>query len=240
MVLSRDETAKKYCRSTYTHKMVLESLDETPVDVWAIDFANKRLWKRRENSLPIQTKILAHLVMFSDNMKEDLLKNGLRETIWRLLLETKDKLVMKYLVELRTAIDTDEFAQAVIYYQKNRHNIPFPDSFGDGDCTCLDHAPGHGHSHGHGHGSSSSESHHDGDGDDDAQDDRDIGMLSGTCSNCFLKDNALKNCSGCLSAQYCGRTCQVSHWRNGHKEKCKEIAAQLAGLNAQFRKVSTS
>ena len=35
----------------------------------------------------------------------------------------------------------------------------------------------------------------------------------------------LSGCSGCHVAKYCGRECQVAHWKAGHKTDCKELLA---------------
>ena len=35
--------------------------------------------------------------------------------------------------------------------------------------------------------------------------------------------------SGCSGAMYCGRECQVEHWKAGHKAECKALAAELRG-----------
>uniref|UniRef100_A0A5B6YGP5 Putative ubiquitin carboxyl-terminal hydrolase 18 n=1 Tax=Davidia involucrata TaxID=16924 RepID=A0A5B6YGP5_DAVIN len=36
-----------------------------------------------------------------------------------------------------------------------------------------------------------------------------------------------KQCSGCKLVRYCSEACQSSHWRSGHKKKCKDF--QLSG-----------
>jgi hypothetical protein len=48
------------------------------------------------------------------------------------------------------------------------------------------------------------------------------GLVS--CSNCSgtsLSGQKLLLCSGCRNARYCGRQCQVEHWKGGHKAACK-------------------
>ena len=35
--------------------------------------------------------------------------------------------------------------------------------------------------------------------------------------------------SGCSGAMYCGRECQVEHWKAGHKAECKALAAEHRG-----------
>lgn len=40
------------------------------------------------------------------------------------------------------------------------------------------------------------------------------------CDNCFKEYQRLKRCSGCKSAWYCSKRCQVEHWKI-HKEVCR-------------------
>jgi len=42
------------------------------------------------------------------------------------------------------------------------------------------------------------------------------------CTNCRKKVgcSSLKRCVRCLGAWYCGKECQVQHWKNGHKFDC--------------------
>ncbi len=35
----------------------------------------------------------------------------------------------------------------------------------------------------------------------------------------------LSKCSGCGITKYCGRDCQVAHWKGGHKAECKALGA---------------
>ena len=37
-------------------------------------------------------------------------------------------------------------------------------------------------------------------------------------------------CSGCSLELYCGKTCQVKMWKQGHKTKCKEIRQEFMGV----------
>ena len=46
------------------------------------------------------------------------------------------------------------------------------------------------------------------------------------CSNCLAVDLKLSACTGCFSAQYCGKPCQQQHWRSGHKQYCKPRSKQ--------------
>ena len=43
----------------------------------------------------------------------------------------------------------------------------------------------------------------------------------GTCGHCGASGTPLKACSGCSIVLYCGRDCQVAHWKAGHKKDCK-------------------
>eukprot|EP00985_Skeletonema_marinoi_P023272 scaffold15391_cov99-Skeletonema_marinoi.AAC.1 len=42
------------------------------------------------------------------------------------------------------------------------------------------------------------------------------------CANCRkeAENSSLKRCVRCLGAWYCGKECQVQHWKNGHKFDC--------------------
>lgn len=42
-----------------------------------------------------------------------------------------------------------------------------------------------------------------------------------TCAVCAKPTS--KQCSGCKAVKYCSQTCQVEHWKSGHKTKCKEL-----------------
>jgi len=49
------------------------------------------------------------------------------------------------------------------------------------------------------------------------------------CASCYRphdpSENKLRPCNGCHRVYYCGRECQVEHWKrkyNGHKERCKK------------------
>lgn len=60
--------------------------------------------------------------------------------------------------------------------------------------------------------------------------------LSRSCERCKgclkdrsdLADASLMGCKGCASMLYCSKTCQVSHWRKGHKNDCRKVANDLA------------
>ena len=44
------------------------------------------------------------------------------------------------------------------------------------------------------------------------------------CANCRkeAEGSSFKRCVRCLGAWYCGKECQVQHWKNGHKVDCTE------------------
>jgi hypothetical protein len=47
------------------------------------------------------------------------------------------------------------------------------------------------------------------------------------CANCGTVDLPLNMCSQCKAAAYCGKPCQVQHWKKGgHKERCVPIEAR--------------
>jgi hypothetical protein len=47
------------------------------------------------------------------------------------------------------------------------------------------------------------------------------------CSGCGGLAVELKKCSGCRVAEYCGRDCQLAHWKQGrHKHECTALAAR--------------
>merc|ERR1711964_62417 len=56
------------------------------------------------------------------------------------------------------------------------------------------------------------------------------------CSNCG--DLAQNRCSKCKSEWYCGRECQVAHWKK-HKDMCKKMAESQMFLEEHKKKMST-
>ena len=56
-----------------------------------------------------------------------------------------------------------------------------------------------------------------------------------TFSGASEADLAMERCSACKQARYCGRPCQVAHWKAGHKQECAGAggkAVQGAGTSA--------
>lgn len=48
-------------------------------------------------------------------------------------------------------------------------------------------------------------------------------MILKLCANCNKQEATLgewKNCNQCKAVAYCGKKCQVDHWRSGHKKTC--------------------
>ena len=41
------------------------------------------------------------------------------------------------------------------------------------------------------------------------------------CVMCFAKHVKLMRCKRCKRVEYCGRTCQKTHWKNEHKFICE-------------------
>eukprot|EP00980_Cylindrotheca_fusiformis_P018393 scaffold6052_cov118-Cylindrotheca_fusiformis.AAC.6 len=58
---------------------------------------------------------------------------------------------------------------------------------------------------------------------------------SNFCANCDkdLGVNGGSTCSLCKVTFYCGKECQVAHWKNGHKAECKELVAAKEGIRLQ-------
>jgi hypothetical protein len=52
------------------------------------------------------------------------------------------------------------------------------------------------------------------------------------CCEEHYKRTALRKCGQCLGVLYCSRECQVKHWKEGHKQHCKEIAAAMEAIQA--------
>ena len=48
-------------------------------------------------------------------------------------------------------------------------------------------------------------------------------MILQHCANCNQQEPALgdyKKCNQCKAVVYCGRKCQLAHWKAGHKKVC--------------------
>jgi TPR repeat protein len=43
------------------------------------------------------------------------------------------------------------------------------------------------------------------------------------CANCGTVDLPLTFCARCRATPYCGKPCQVQHWKGGHKEQCVAV-----------------
>lgn len=48
-------------------------------------------------------------------------------------------------------------------------------------------------------------------------------VLSWKCANCEKVHPILLSCSRCKQVTYCDKTCQRTHWKNGHKHNCCPI-----------------
>lgn len=48
---------------------------------------------------------------------------------------------------------------------------------------------------------------------------------TGLCAACGAP-GAKSKCAGCFVMRYCGRACQRSHWKAGHKGECATVKAQ--------------
>lgn len=62
-------------------------------------------------------------------------------------------------------------------------------------------------------------------------------QMQSHCANCKKSKPSgenLKRCAKCQAAWYCGRECQVEHWRAGHKQDCVKHDATLKEVLAKF------
>ena len=48
------------------------------------------------------------------------------------------------------------------------------------------------------------------------------------CAACGARGSVLSKCMGCSSVWYCNKDCQRTHWKAGHKTRCKERADAIA------------
>ncbi|PNH09379.1 hypothetical protein TSOC_003968, partial [Tetrabaena socialis] len=62
------------------------------------------------------------------------------------------------------------------------------------------------------------------------------------CAGCHCAFAKAQACSGCKQVWYCGRPCQLQHWRSKHKAECAQMAAAVAaaGLGRQQAAVDSS
>ncbi|KAK9077773.1 hypothetical protein SSX86_006111 [Deinandra increscens subsp. villosa] len=61
-----------------------------------------------------------------------------------------------------------------------------------------------------------------------------------TSDSCLVCGNSTKKqCSRCKVVRYCSESCQKSHWKSGHKEKCEEIRLSFKS-SLQGRRNSTA
>ena len=51
-------------------------------------------------------------------------------------------------------------------------------------------------------------------------------VSSTSCAHCGVAATCLKACTRCRSVVYCGRDCQVGHWKAGHKKSCCLLVAK--------------
>ena len=61
----------------------------------------------------------------------------------------------------------------------------------------------------------------------DEKNDVDVQLMA--CGSCSKKESAcgeFKRCNRCKQVFYCGRECQVEHWKSGHKKLCVEKKKQ--------------
>jgi len=55
------------------------------------------------------------------------------------------------------------------------------------------------------------------------------------CSNEGCQKFGRKKCAKCKATKYCGRKCQLAHWKAGHKRECKNYQKIRAGMLKQAR-----
>lgn len=55
-----------------------------------------------------------------------------------------------------------------------------------------------------------------------SQETKDVGVSLTSCGHCFAQNVRLR-CTRCKAALYCDQTCQLAHWRNGHKGACVDV-----------------
>jgi hypothetical protein len=61
-------------------------------------------------------------------------------------------------------------------------------------------------------------------------------MSNRTCNNCESAedpDHKLQACARCKLVAYCSKACQVTHWKNGHKQACVALEDRKPQLSPQ-------
>ena len=56
------------------------------------------------------------------------------------------------------------------------------------------------------------------------------------CANCYTSNSPLFACARCALVKYCGKTCQLQHWKNDHKQQC--IPIKERSINVQEKLVA--
>lgn len=56
-------------------------------------------------------------------------------------------------------------------------------------------------------------------------------MRPDACAACGKTDLPVKKCGGCKKVAYCGRECQVAHWREIHKDACSNLSQQHIAMS---------
>lgn len=59
--------------------------------------------------------------------------------------------------------------------------------------------------------------------------------LSRRCAWCQVEDESLLSCKQCQQVAYCGRECQVSHWKNGHKASCNKTQTLITFMAGKHK-----
>ena len=60
----------------------------------------------------------------------------------------------------------------------------------------------------------------------------DVGLAAAdACAGpgCTKRGKGMKHCARCGRVKYCGKSCQVAHWRGGHKQDCQEKRKAAGG-----------
>jgi len=51
----------------------------------------------------------------------------------------------------------------------------------------------------------------------------------GSCKKALGTDGGMQ-CTGCRTVAYCGKDCQLAHWKSGHKQECAKLGALSFGI----------